>query len=55
VVAARVQVGLQVRPAEYALLYGPVLARMFFEREEVTDDFIAAVVARWLATGPPSG
>ena len=44
--------GVQVRPAEYALLYGPVLARMLFEREEATDDFIAAVVARWLAGLP---
>jgi AcrR family transcriptional regulator len=47
--------GVQVPPEEYALLYGPVLARMFYEREEVTDDFIAAVVARWLATGPQPG
>jgi AcrR family transcriptional regulator len=46
--------GVQVRPADYALLYGPVLARMLFEREEVTDDFIAAVVAHWLAAGPAS-
>jgi AcrR family transcriptional regulator len=46
--------GVQVRPEEYALLYGPVLARMLFEREEVTDDFIAAVVAHWLAAGPAS-
>jgi len=36
---------------EYALLTGPVLARIFFERRPVTDEFIAAVVARWLA-GP---
>ena len=36
---------------EYALLSGPVLARIFFEREPVTDEFIAVVVARWLA-GP---
>ena len=40
--------GTQVAPEEYALLYGPVLARMFFERAEATDDFIASVVAQWL-------
>lgn len=45
--------GTQVSPGEYALLYGPVLARIFFEREEATDDFIAVVVAHWLGTGPP--
>jgi len=36
---------------EYALLTGPVLARIFFERRPVTDEFIGAVVAQWLA-GP---
>ncbi|HEY6494048.1 MAG TPA: hypothetical protein VIZ43_12285, partial [Trebonia sp.] len=41
--------GVQVGPDEYPLLYGPVLARMCFERAEATDDFIASVVARWLA------
>ena len=41
--------GLQVAPDEYALLYGPVLARMFFERAEATDAFVASVVAQWLA------
>ena len=43
--------GRGVTNDEYALLSGPVLARIFFEREPVTDEFIAAVVARWLA-GP---
>jgi AcrR family transcriptional regulator len=38
----------RVAPEEYALLYGPVLARMFFERAEATDAFIASVVAQWL-------
>ena len=42
------QSGTQVAPEEYALLYGPVLARMFFERAEATDAFIASVVAQWL-------
>jgi AcrR family transcriptional regulator len=41
--------GIQVEPEEYALLSGPVLARIFFERGEVTDSFIEAVVARGLA------
>jgi AcrR family transcriptional regulator len=41
--------GTQVAPDQYALLYGPVLARMFFERAEATDAFIASVVAQWLA------
>jgi AcrR family transcriptional regulator len=41
--------GIQVAPDEYALLYGPVLARIFFERVEATDAFIAVVVAQWLA------
>lgn len=44
--------GIQVSPEEYTFLYGPVLARVFFERAEVTDDFIASVVDRWLAARP---
>jgi AcrR family transcriptional regulator len=43
--------GRAITNDEYALLSGPVLARIFFEREPVTDEFIAVVVARWLA-GP---
>ena len=43
--------GTTISIDEYALLSGPVLARIFFERREVTDQFIAVVVARWLA-GP---
>jgi AcrR family transcriptional regulator len=43
--------GRAITDDEYALLSGPVLARIFFEREPVTDEFIAAVVSRWLA-GP---
>jgi hypothetical protein len=34
---------------EYPLLYGPVIARIIFERAEATDAFIASVVAQWLA------
>ena len=41
--------GVEVEPEEYALVYGPVLARLIFERGEATDDFIRTVVARWLA------
>jgi AcrR family transcriptional regulator len=41
--------GVQVAPDEYPLLYGPVLARMIFERADATDAFIASVVAQWLA------
>jgi AcrR family transcriptional regulator len=43
--------GTTITSDEYALLSGPVLARIFFERRPVTDEFIAAVVAQWLA-GP---
>ena len=43
--------GTTITIDEYALLSGPVLARIFFERRPVTDEFIAAVVSRWLA-GP---
>jgi hypothetical protein len=41
--------GIQLAPDEYALLTGPLLARIFFERADATDDFIAAVVSQWLA------
>jgi hypothetical protein len=37
---------------EYALLTGPVLSRIFFERRPVTDQFIQAVVTQWLTTRP---
>jgi AcrR family transcriptional regulator len=40
--------GTTISADEYALLTGPVLARIFFERRPVTDEFIAAVVAQWL-------
>lgn len=46
--------GVQVAADEYPLLYGPLLARIFFERAEATDAFIAAVVAQWL-TGRLTG
>ncbi len=41
--------GVRVASEEYALLSGPVLARVFFERGEVTDEFIHDTVAQWLA------
>src|SRR3984957_15802047 len=49
--------GVELAGDEYALLTGPVLARIFFERRVVTDEFIGAVVAQWLTMLPhsPSG
>jgi AcrR family transcriptional regulator len=44
--------GTQVSPEEYTLLSAPVLARVFFDRAEVTDDFIASAVDHWLAARP---
>jgi AcrR family transcriptional regulator len=41
--------GVQVTADEYPLLYGPVFARIAFERAEVTGAFIESVVAQWLA------
>jgi hypothetical protein len=41
--------GIRVTADEYPLLYGPLLARIIFERAEVADAFIATVVAQWLA------
>jgi AcrR family transcriptional regulator len=43
--------GVAISADDYALLTGPVLARIFFERRPVDDEFIAAVVSRWGA-GP---
>ena len=42
--------GLQVGAEEYTMLVGPVLARLFFDRAEVTTEFIDDVVSGWLAT-----
>jgi AcrR family transcriptional regulator len=42
--------GRQSTAEEYALLVGPVFARLFYDRAEVTGEFIDAVVAQWLAT-----
>jgi AcrR family transcriptional regulator len=44
--------GVQVEPDEYALVYGPVMARILFERGEASDEYIQTVVARWLAARP---
>ncbi|MER6959865.1 TetR/AcrR family transcriptional regulator [Streptomyces sp. NPDC000618] len=46
--------GIQVSEDEFTLLYGPVLARLFLDRGEVTDDFINAVVANWRTTIQPA-
>ena len=48
ILAAARELLSEVGPA--GLTYS-VLARIFFERRPVTDEFIAAVVAQWLA-GP---
>ncbi|WP_105971150.1 TetR/AcrR family transcriptional regulator [Streptomyces geranii] len=42
--------GLRVDEDEFTLLYGPVLARIFLDRGEVTDAFLASVVTHWLVT-----
>jgi AcrR family transcriptional regulator len=44
--------GYALGPDEYALIYGPLLVRIIFERGEATDDFIQTIVARWLAARP---
>jgi AcrR family transcriptional regulator len=46
--------GVRLASDEYARLTGPVLARVFFERRPVSDEFIREVVTQWLAsrTGP---
>jgi AcrR family transcriptional regulator len=43
--------GIKVGAQEYALLTGPLMSRIFFERGAVSDEFIDAVVAGWLAAG----
>ncbi|MFJ9821356.1 TetR/AcrR family transcriptional regulator [Streptomyces sp. NPDC101151] len=40
--------GVQISRDEYTLLYGPVLARLFLDRGQVSDEFIDAVVTQWL-------
>lgn len=42
--------GIQIDDTEHTLLYGPVLARLFLDRGQVTDGFIDAVVTQWLTT-----
>jgi AcrR family transcriptional regulator len=42
--------GLQVGAEEYTMLVGPILARLLFDRAEVTAEFIDDVVGGWLAT-----
>jgi hypothetical protein len=41
--------GRQSTAEEYALLVGPVFARLFSDRAEVTGEFIDMVVFHWLA------
>jgi AcrR family transcriptional regulator len=40
--------GLQITAEQYTLLYGPLLARLFFDQAEATDAFIDATVTQWL-------
>ncbi|EST18463.1 TetR/AcrR family transcriptional regulator [Streptomyces roseochromogenus] len=47
--------GVQINDDEYTMLYGPVLARLFLDRGQVTDTFIDAVVTQWLTTLERSG
>ncbi|WP_406402966.1 TetR/AcrR family transcriptional regulator [Streptomyces sp. NBC_00879] len=50
--------GRQITADEYTLLFGPVMSRLFFDRRDVTDEFIDAVVTQWLTTvdrTPPPG
>ncbi|QQM38121.1 TetR/AcrR family transcriptional regulator [Streptomyces liliifuscus] len=42
--------GIQISEDEFTLLYGPVLARLFLDRGQVTDTFIDTVVTQWLTT-----
>ncbi|QXE38660.1 TetR/AcrR family transcriptional regulator [Streptomyces sp. GMY02] len=41
--------GRQLTEDEYTLLYAPVVARLYFDRREITEAFIETVVTRWLA------
>ncbi|MER8067535.1 TetR/AcrR family transcriptional regulator [Streptomyces sp. NPDC094034] len=41
--------GVHVDDDEFTLLYGPVLARLLIDREQVTDAFVNVVVTQWLA------
>ena len=47
--------GTELGPDEYALLTGPLLARVFFERGEATDELIASAVTRWWPGPAPGG
>ncbi|GFE12625.1 hypothetical protein Sgleb_06720 [Streptomyces glebosus] len=42
--------GVEIDDTEFTLLHGPVLARLFLDRGQVTDGFIDATVAQWLTT-----
>ncbi len=47
--------GRQLTADEYTMLYGPVLSRLFLDRQEASDEFIDAVVAQWLTALTPPG
>jgi AcrR family transcriptional regulator len=42
--------GIQIDADEFTLLYGPVLARLYFDHGQASDAFIDAVVTQWLST-----
>ncbi|MFD7836185.1 TetR/AcrR family transcriptional regulator [Streptomyces sp. NPDC059761] len=42
--------GLKITAEQYTLLYGPLLARLFFDCAEASDDFIHRTVTQWLTT-----
>ncbi|MHA3019738.1 TetR/AcrR family transcriptional regulator [Mycobacterium sp. BMJ-28] len=39
--------GVRIDDDEFTMLYGPILARLFLDRGQVTDAFIDAVVDQW--------
>jgi AcrR family transcriptional regulator len=42
--------GIQICHDEFTMLYGPVLARLFLDRGQVSDTFADTIVAQWLTT-----
>jgi AcrR family transcriptional regulator len=46
--------GIQITSDEYLLLCGPILARIFFDRRPVSDEFIDAAVAQWCESLRPA-
>jgi AcrR family transcriptional regulator len=42
--------GIHIDDDEFTMLYGPVLARLFLDRGQVTNTFVDVVVTQWLTT-----